>query len=83
MNSHNSLSVCVPLGCRLLQGDLESPLAPHGLVLFARGSGSSRHSPRNQYVAGVLKQQGFATLLIDLLTEEEEGRRRQKRTSSI
>ena len=72
MNSHNSLSVCVPVGRRLLQGDLESPLAPHGLVLFAHGSGSSRHSPRNQYVAGVLKQQGFATLLIDLLTEEEE-----------
>jgi Dienelactone hydrolase and related enzymes len=39
---------------------------------FAHGSGSSRHSSRNQYVAGVLEQQGFATLLIDLLTEEEE-----------
>jgi len=41
-------------------------------VLFAHGSGSSRHSPRNQYVAAVLEQQGFATLLMDLLTEEEE-----------
>jgi putative phosphoribosyl transferase len=40
--------------------------------LFAHGSGSSRFSPRNQYVAGVLRQEGFATLLIDLLTEEEE-----------
>jgi putative phosphoribosyl transferase len=47
-------------------------MKPHGLIVFAHGSGSSRHSSRNQYVAGVLEQQGFATLLIDLLTEEEE-----------
>ncbi len=65
-------SVRIPIGARYLQGDIESPLDSHGLVLFAHGSGSSRHSPRNQYVAGVLEQQGFATLLIDLLTEEEE-----------
>ncbi|MBE3075186.1 MAG: dienelactone hydrolase family protein [Actinobacteria bacterium] len=60
------------MGNRSLQGDLGSPLNPHGLISFAHGSGSSRHSSRNQYVAGVLEQQGFATLLIDLLTEEEE-----------
>ena len=72
MNNRKRLSVQVPIGHRRLQGDLEWPLEPQGLVLFAHGSGSSRHSPRNQYVAGVLTQQGFATLLIDLLTEEEE-----------
>ena len=43
-----------------------------GIVLFAHGSGSSRFSPRNRYVAGVLQQAGLATLLIDLLTKEEE-----------
>lgn len=64
--------VRVPMGNRSLQGDLGSPPNPHGLISFAHGSGSSRHSSRNQYVAGVLEQQGFATLLIDLLTEEEE-----------
>jgi len=65
-------AVSVPIGRQHLQGDMGSPLEPHGLVLFAHGSGSSRHSTRNQYVAGVLEQAGFATLLIDLLTEEEE-----------
>ncbi|MBE3064542.1 MAG: dienelactone hydrolase family protein [Spirochaetes bacterium] len=64
--------VRVPMGNRSLQGDMGSPLKPRGLIVFAHGSGSSRHSSRNQYVAGVLEQQGFATLLIDLLTEEEE-----------
>ena len=64
--------VSVPVGGQYLQGSLAFPMEPHGLVLFAHGSGSSRHSPRNQYVAGVLEQGGFATLLIDLLTEEEE-----------
>jgi dienelactone hydrolase len=47
------------------------------MVLFAHGSGSSRHSPRNRYVAQVLQQAGFATLLIDLLTEAEEAIDRQ------
>lgn len=46
--------------------------APRGIVLFAHGSGSSRHSPRNQFVAGVLEEHGFATLLLDLLTEDEQ-----------
>ena len=72
MNTRESASVRVPIGSRWLEGDIESPLKPHGLVLFAHGSGSSRHSPRNQYVAGVLEQGGFATFLIDLLTEEED-----------
>ena len=48
------------------------PPQPRGLVLFAHGSGSSRHSPRNQFVAASLEDRGFATLLIDLLTPAEE-----------
>ncbi|QBD78675.1 alpha/beta hydrolase [Ktedonosporobacter rubrisoli] len=55
-----------------LEGDLSLPPKPRGLILFAHGSGSSRHSPRNQFVAGALQQAGFATLLMDLLNAEEE-----------
>jgi putative phosphoribosyl transferase len=51
---------------------LEIPEHAVGLVLFAHGSGSSRHSPRNNYVAGVLRQAGVGTLLMDLLTPEED-----------
>ena len=67
-----SRPVQVPVGPAWLAGDLGAPLEPHGLVLFAHGSGSSRHSPRNQQVAWALEQQGLATLLIDLLTGSEE-----------
>ena len=55
-----------------LEGNLSLPQHPRGVVLFAHGSGSSRHSPRNQFVAKVLHEAGFATLLIDLLTAREE-----------
>src|SRR6516225_8932643 len=55
-----------------LEGNLTVPTEAHGVVLFAHGSGSSRHSPRNQYVARVLRQAGLATLLLDLLTADEE-----------
>ena len=55
-----------------LDGDLTVPGDAHGLVLFAHGSGSSRRSPRNQYVARVLQKAGIATLLFDLLTSREE-----------
>ncbi|MEU8352218.1 MULTISPECIES: dienelactone hydrolase family protein [unclassified Streptomyces] len=55
-----------------LTGDLVHPDPAVGVVAFAHGSGSSRHSPRNQAVAGVLQKAGLATLLFDLLTEEEE-----------
>jgi putative phosphoribosyl transferase len=55
-----------------LEGNLNIPENPRGVVLFAHGSGSSRHSPRNQLVAQVLHAAGFATLLIDLLTAHEE-----------
>jgi len=55
-----------------LEGALSLPKDPKGIVLFAHGSGSSRHSPRNRYVAQVLQSHGIATLLFDLLTNEEE-----------
>jgi putative phosphoribosyl transferase len=55
-----------------LQGNLTLPVNAQAVVLFAHGSGSSRLSPRNRYVAGVLQQAGLATLLIDLLTPKEE-----------
>lgn len=55
-----------------LDGDLHLPSGASGLVLFAHGSGSSRHSPRNRYVAEELQRAGLGTLLMDLLTREEE-----------
>jgi len=55
-----------------LPGDLVLPERPRGIVVFAHGSGSSRHSPRNRSVASTLQQSGFGTLLLDLLTEAEE-----------
>jgi dienelactone hydrolase len=64
--------VQIPTGDVRLEGDLGVPAEAQGLVLFAHGSGSSRHSPRNRYVAQVLREVGLATLLIDLLTAEEE-----------
>ena len=56
----------------ILEGNLAIPENANGVILFAHGSGSSRHSPRNQYVAKVLQQAGLGTLLMDLLTVEEE-----------
>ncbi len=55
-----------------LAGDLVVPAGARGVVAFAHGSGSSRHSPRNRAVAGVLQSAGLGTLLLDLFTEEEE-----------
>jgi dienelactone hydrolase len=55
-----------------LDGDLTVPAAARGIVLFVHGSGSSRHSPRNRFVAETLKDAGLATLLFDLLTPQEE-----------
>lgn len=55
-----------------IEGMLELPENAQGLVLFAHGSGSSRHSPRNNYVAKVLRNGGIGTLLMDLLTPEED-----------
>lgn len=56
----------------VLEGDLRRPPDPLGLVVFAHGSGSSRHSPRNRFVADVLNRGGLATVLMDLLTPDEE-----------
>ena len=67
-----SLAVEVPMGHEVLYGDLAVPAGATGLVLFAHGSGSSRLSPRNQFVAHALNERGFGTLLIDLLTHAEE-----------
>src|SRR5256885_6297434 len=55
-----------------LEGDLSIPDGAQGVVLFAHGSGSSRHSPRNQFVARTIREAGVGTLLFDLLTREEE-----------
>ena len=57
---------------KVIEGDLTTPEGSHAIVIFAHGSGSSRHSPRNKYVARVLNEAGLATLLIDLLTADEE-----------
>ena len=64
--------VKIPIGKVILEGNLNIPKNSKGIVLFAHGSGSSRFSPRNKYVADVLNKAGIATLLIDLLTHEEE-----------
>jgi putative phosphoribosyl transferase len=67
--------VVIDAGAVRLGGSLTLPDHPAGLVVFAHGSGSSRHSPRNRYVAELLNQAGLATLLFDLLTADEEGDR--------
>jgi dienelactone hydrolase len=71
--------VHIPIGTITLEGNLNMPAEPQGIVLFAHGSGSSRHSPRNRFVAHNLNQRGIATLLIDLLTADEETIDRQTR----
>lgn len=65
------LNVEIPAGEVELEGSLVVPPAATGVVLFVHGSGSSRHSPRNQYVARVLNEGRLATLLFDLLTPDE------------
>ena len=64
--------VQIKAGSLLLSGELHVPANATGIVLFAHGSGSSRHSPRNQYVASVIRDAGVGTLLFDLLTREED-----------
>jgi dienelactone hydrolase len=61
-----------PTAGTALDGDLRLPPGAHGVVVFAHGSGSSRHSPRNRHVAGELNRRSLGTLLVDLLTHEEE-----------
>jgi len=69
---HEDSLVQVPVGSVVLEGSLNIPVDAIGVVLFAHGSGSSRHSPRNCFVAEILQAAGLATLLIDLLTASEE-----------
>jgi putative phosphoribosyl transferase len=69
--NHHHRDVAVITDDATLDGQLEIPAEARGLVLFAHGSGSSRHSPRNRYVAQVLGEAKLGTLLFDLLTSEE------------
>jgi putative phosphoribosyl transferase len=64
--------VQIPAVDATLNGDLNIPAGANSVVLFAHGSGSSRHSPRNQFVARVIREAGVGTLLFDLLTKKEE-----------
>ena len=66
------VDVEIPAGATTLQGHLHVPESSAGVVVFAHGSGSSRHSPRNRFVADVLYRAGLGTLLLDLLTQDEE-----------
>src|SRR5579863_4719000 len=74
-------SVSIRLAKATLAGNLSVPRHPCGIVLFAHGSGSSRHSPRNRFVAETLQSHGIATLLMDLLTASEE--QIDQRTASL
>jgi putative phosphoribosyl transferase len=69
-----SRPVVLRAGPVMLEGEWCLPAGAQGMVLFAHGSGSSRHSPRNQFVARILQEAGVGTLLFDLLTPEEEQR---------
>ncbi len=72
MAESSEKAVRIPVGRMMLEGILCMPKRPKGLVIFAHGSGSSRKSPRNNYVARELREQGIGTLLFDLLSEEED-----------
>src|SRR3990172_10438899 len=71
-NRDKKYMVTIPINKIFVEGILRIPHNPHGIVLFAHGSGSGRHSPRNNFVAGILRQARVGTLLFDLLTEEED-----------
>src|SRR6266487_1749170 len=72
INTKHDVDVQIPADSIQLAGELKIPSSATGIVLFAHGSGSSRHSPRNQFVASVIRDAGVGTLLFDLLTREEE-----------
>lgn len=74
VTDHVEREVRIPAGDASLAGDLTVPAGAKAIVLFAHGSGSSRHSPRNVWVAARLQRAGIATLLFDLLTAAEEER---------
>lgn len=70
--SKNNSEIRIPINSITLEGNLIIPEGTKGIVVFAHGSGSSRHSSRNQYVARELQKEGLGTLLFDLLTADEE-----------
>lgn len=72
METAHPVAASIPTRSGAIAGDLVIPAAPAAAVVFAHGSGSSRHSTRNRAVAGVLQEAGLATLLVDLLTADEE-----------
>ena len=72
MSEREENVIRIPVDSDFIEGNLRVPAGAKGVVLFAHGSGSSRFSPRNQYVANVLNNAEIATLLIDLLTKDEE-----------
>src|SRR5688500_19449538 len=71
ISTMHDVDVQIPANSIQLEGELKVPSFATGIVLFAHGSGSSRHSPRNQYVASVIRNAGVGTLLFDLLTRAE------------
>jgi putative phosphoribosyl transferase len=72
MNDDLESEVQIPVAGVILNGDLAIPADATGVVVFAHGSGSSRHSPRNRMVAAKFQEAGYGTLLMDLLTAEED-----------
>ncbi len=72
INTLSEQNVTIPAGSVTLAGNLMIPRSCRSAVIFAHGSGSSRHSPRNKFVAGILQDVGIGTLLFDLLTPEED-----------
>ncbi|MXV63922.1 alpha/beta hydrolase [Natronorubrum sp. JWXQ-INN-674] len=78
INTESIVSIPVDDGDIELEGALEMPTDAPGIVVFAHGSGSSRKSPRNNYVASVIRDRGLGTLLFDLLTEAEDQRRENR-----
>lgn len=68
----DSITYKIVIDGQILEGELNIPIVAKAVILFAHGSGSSKHSTRNQYVAEVLNKAGFATLLVDLLSFEEK-----------
>ncbi len=77
MTTPQEHGVKITKGKLVLEGILSLPTSTHGIIVFAHGSGSGRWSPRNSFVARHLQQDGLATLLLDLLTEEEAEDRRK------
>jgi putative phosphoribosyl transferase len=70
--THSLPLVSIPSGTVMLEGVLELPPTASGVVVFSHGSGSGRHSPRNRYVAQELRSAGLGTMLLDLLTPDED-----------